>query len=83
MSTETYNPLEYAEAELRRREKKAKDKVQTTGQIHKKMVENFNRAKEEIQRLKAKRDAIDRQIEALERKQENRKKFHEQVKKNS
>lgn len=72
-----------AEAVLAEKAKRAKNKIQTTGEIHKKMVANFNQTKEEILRLKAKRDAIDLQIKALEAKQENRKKFHEQFKKNS
>lgn len=67
-----------AEAELARREEKAKKRVQTSAEIHKKMVENFNRTKDEISKLKARRDAIDNQIKALEAKQENRKNFHKQ-----
>jgi septal ring factor EnvC (AmiA/AmiB activator) len=83
MSTSPSEDLQFVEAELARREQKAKKAVQTTKQIHHQMVVNYKQTQEEISRLKAKREAIDRQIEALERKQENRKKFNEQVKKNS
>jgi hypothetical protein len=71
----------YAENLLEVKAQRRKEKLMTSAEIHTKMVENYKQTKEEIERLKAKKEAIERQIENLERKQANRKKYHEQFKK--